>query len=317
MSILTELPEDQYEPAAFDAPLVAPGYDRNTALALMWLCQLSYEHPQSSTVAAVRQRWGLQLLGAVSGTILLAGQTADTMAYVVAKGDDVFIAVRGTDPIVLSAWITNFDIIPLPNGRHTGFDNAAEVLWAGIRPIVTAATAGKPRARLFLTGHSLGGAVAILTALRASEQALPLVAIYSFAMPRAGTVPFSDAYNSALGERTFRFAYGDDIVPMVPPEPIFAHVGRYFYSRSGQFPDQPTVGWPNDPRLDASLLQSIRGFVAQGPGRWSLVKNSLFGSDHGVAGKPLPRRPPAVAFLFAHLPSPIRDHIQDRYWQAL
>jgi hypothetical protein len=136
-------------------------------------------------------------------------------------------------------------------------------------------------------------------------------------MPRAGTTAFADAYNTALGERTFRFAYGDDVVPMVPPEPIYAHVGRYLYSHTGLFPDQPVAGWPNAPRLDASLLQKVSDFIARGPGGWSSIRRFFFGNDHGVAGKPLPRRPPAVAFLFAHLPSPIRDHIQDRYWQAL
>ena len=54
--------------------------------------------------------------------------------------------------------------------------------------------------------------------------------VVSFGAPRAGNPSFAAAYEAALGDRTWRFEYRDDLVPHLPPSPTFwnimEHAGR-------------------------------------------------------------------------------------------
>ena len=70
-------------------------------------------------------------------------------------------------------------------------------------------------ARHYFTGHSLGGAIAVLAAATFSDQA---TAVYTYGQPRVGDKAFSDAYDSVLGDVTFRYVNNHDIVPHVPPK---------------------------------------------------------------------------------------------------
>jgi hypothetical protein len=76
-------------------------------------------------------------------------------------------------------------------------------------------------ARLFVTGHSKGGAMAYLGALRLQRmhQITP-AAVVTFAAPRPGDQSFVNAYNNA-GINSLRFEFQDDIVPNLPPSNIW------------------------------------------------------------------------------------------------
>jgi pimeloyl-ACP methyl ester carboxylesterase len=65
---------------------------------------------------------------------------------------------------------------------------------------------------LFLTGHSMGGALAVLTACRLAKLGRPPVAIYTFGSPRVGDRQFCAGY--ALP--TYRVVNGLDLVPEMP-----------------------------------------------------------------------------------------------------
>lgn len=98
--------------------------------------------------------------------------------------------------------------------------------WVSAHPEVT---------NYMLTGHSLGCTVATLTALHLRVLGKPVSCVYTFASPRLGNPAFAKLYNSYVGAQTFRFAYSNDPVPILPlpitpiPNNCFQHVGLNHY----------------------------------------------------------------------------------------
>lgn len=162
---------------------------------------------------------------------------AGTNAFLVmhTRRDEIVVAFRGTIGLGagLSAyfdWLNNFQAArvsdELLGNVHFGFhnalfdrmvtDNVWEALWrVMLRLRAENALDGK---KLYITGHSKGGALALLTAARLQKEfGITAAAVYTFEAPRAGTIDFARRY-TALGIPTFRFESRGDIVPHMPPE---------------------------------------------------------------------------------------------------
>jgi predicted lipase len=83
--------------------------------------------------------------------------------------------------------------------------------------IANAPQFGATDQKIIVTGHSLGGALAALTAQQIEMDIGDRVqAVYTFGMPRPGDATLATAYNQRPGQRTYRLAYGEDLVPTVP-----------------------------------------------------------------------------------------------------
>lgn len=98
---------------------------------------------------------------------------------------------------------------------HAGFGHALRDAWGQIIAEVIP-NQMKP---LYITGHSLGGALAALTgAVLAVSRATPrrVSGIYTFGQPRIGLHAFASNYDRLLGGKTFRFIQKSDLVPRVP-----------------------------------------------------------------------------------------------------
>lgn len=94
---------------------------------------------------------------------------------------------------------------------HGGFlDELKAVLRPVIDQLLKLGGASRP---LLLTGHSQGGAVAALATLALANAGFQVEATYTFAAPRAGGPEFVGAVESPV----FRFEYGVDLVPWLPP----------------------------------------------------------------------------------------------------
>jgi hypothetical protein len=78
--------------------------------------------------------------------------------------------------------------------------------------------ATRPRKKLYVAGHSRGGAFAVLaSAAFAKAPGLPeLGGVYTFGQPRVGNGPFADSLAS-LRVPLVRFVNRDDPIPTVPP----------------------------------------------------------------------------------------------------
>jgi len=170
----------------------------------------------------------------------LIDRDVGTAGYVVDGSDIIVIVFRGTEDTL--DWMTNVNarFVALQGGTrvHTGFFQAywpiRDVMFDFIREAL------KEKLRpIYITGHSLGGALALMaTAELANDEDATvrdcIAACYTFGCPRAGDSSF-DLYVKAP---LYRITNGVDLVPAIPPAILgYRHVGdtRYF-GKSGTSP---------------------------------------------------------------------------------
>lgn len=109
---------------------------------------------------------------------------------------------------------------------HKGFWSAYSSIRGQLQSSISDAL-DKEYAPLFITGHSLGGALGILAAYDITNNFdLPEpVTVYNFGTPRVGNVAFSALYNSKV-PGTFRVVVDGDVISGMPKFfGIYKHVG--------------------------------------------------------------------------------------------
>jgi hypothetical protein len=118
---------------------------------------------------------------------------------------------------------------------HKGFATEVDNLYPEIKNILLNDWNQDNKASIYITGHSQGGAKALLTAFKFYLDGISVNKIVTFAAPNVGGESFSNAYNQHLFDKTIRYQCARDIVPMLPPN--WGHEGKITYdpSRSQQF----------------------------------------------------------------------------------
>lgn len=105
---------------------------------------------------------------------------------------------------------------------HEGFAGALDLIWTPVSKWLK--SVGDKD--VWVTGHSLGGALAVLAASRLESGA---VHVCTFGQPRVGDEAFVEASNRKLGRLYCRFVHHRDIVPRLPPYSTgYRHFGRGF-----------------------------------------------------------------------------------------
>ncbi|KAH9681504.1 C2 domain-containing protein [Citrus sinensis] len=94
---------------------------------------------------------------------------------------------------------------------------------------------------VYVTGHSLGGALATLFALELSSSQLAkqgaiFVTMYNFGSPRVGNKRFADVYNEKVKD-SWRVVNPRDIIPTVPRLMGYCHVAQPVYLVAGELKD--------------------------------------------------------------------------------
>ncbi len=235
MSFLVELPLEAYADHLFDDFAPDADFRIGTARALMWMSQLAYEvRDAQHKVKPILTRWGLQPVSLIANGRTPRLQFSATRGVIATGRGATIAAFGGTDPIAFANWITNFNLGSRARDIHRGFEDAVDAVWSGLSAALQ--SHAQP---LFVTGHSLGGALAIIAAERLRrELKIEATAIYTFGAPRVGSAGFAGAYNACgLGDRTYRVIHGLDIVPTLPPSALgFRHAGRMIAcDRGGRF----------------------------------------------------------------------------------
>jgi Lipase (class 3) len=149
---------------------------------------------------------------------------------------DAVIMIRGTEGTL--EWIHDAEFLTVPcpflvGAGHTedGFTamyNSLRTSSAPNSPTVVEAIGSlqfpRPVTSMTVCGHSLGGSLATLLALDlAANSAFRQPAIYTYGSPRTGDAQFASTFNQAVTQ-SFRMENRLDIVPKLPPTPMYQHV---------------------------------------------------------------------------------------------
>jgi triacylglycerol lipase len=209
----------------FDTGKFLPG----NALALAYASQLAYPgardinpgYKNDEELEADMERkahqakqWGFDNFNYVYS------QEKKILALIIGNHTDIIVAFRGTVSNNFSNWLTDIQLLPVPFGSfgkvHKGFRDAVDSVWPEIRSHIGFTENRNVR----LTGHSMGGALALLAGTRfVDEYSENLVKeIYTFGQPRVGDKDFKQAVNqSYLNGSVYKFANYNDMVTVVPP----------------------------------------------------------------------------------------------------
>lgn len=96
---------------------------------------------------------------------------------------------------------------------HRGFQTALNSVWEEVHERVLYYRQKNPSTEICFTGHSLGGALAVLAYSRFSD---PDLSLYTFGCPRVGDGGFRDRLLSNPGRGIHRYVNFNDVVAHVP-----------------------------------------------------------------------------------------------------
>jgi hypothetical protein len=208
-----EMPPFDPDPAGFSLP---------NALWLMELSRLVYrrEPPEPDPHSSLRSKFlGTQKLVEIA-FFNKPGATADTQAMLVQPTDApkwAALVFRGTEqkPADLISDLS-LSIPLLGSGPlvHRGFKHALDIVWNDIETALQ-----NVHVPLFMSGHSLGGALATLAAARHTPRG-----VYTFGSPMVGNHAFAQTLTAVQIHRVVDDIDGVTFVP--PPHLGYVHVGE-------------------------------------------------------------------------------------------
>lgn len=180
------------------------------------LSNLAYKNPTE----------GVQLFNKAGFSKVTYFEYGGSNAYVVENDTDVVIACRGTE---VKEWNDvkadlNIKLINSPDGTgkiHEGFAKYTGKIWEKIKTHV----APMQDKNLWVTGHSLGAAMATLMARECTlDNTLRTPsALFTYGSPRVGNRDFINNFNAHITHH--RWVNDGDIVTKVPFSPWYYHCG--------------------------------------------------------------------------------------------
>ena len=168
----------------------------------------------------------------------------NTQCYVVSNDKFIIVAFRGTESRrregekafreIIDDIKTDADIRLVDSGTkgraHKGFRDGLDHVWNKVDTYMSGIH--RDDRKVWITGHSLGAALATLAAYRFKN----VQGLYVFGCPRVGDVEFKNDF----GIPAYRFENNNDIVCKVPPSGIYRHIGELRYIDSdGNIHDDP------------------------------------------------------------------------------
>jgi triacylglycerol lipase len=191
--------------------------------------------------------------------------------YILGTRHDCMVISRGTEPnkwddisADANAWTIAIEVGKV----HSGFHKHVDVLWPKIESLLK-----ENQRPVWFAGHSLGGAMSLLNAVRCRLSRIPSEpqAIFTYGSPRVGDRKLVNF----LKVRHYRWVNNNDIVPRVPPRWMgYRHMGREIYlNRRGKIASLPfwlrahdawrgflhsLKKWKIDQFADHSMVEYIR-----------------------------------------------------------
>ncbi|KAL8950163.1 MAG: hypothetical protein Q9222_003791 [Ikaeria aurantiellina] len=231
----------------------------------------------------------------------------------------IVLAIRGS--VSKKNWQADWDLIRTDTKFchdchiHRGFQHSWGEMKDAVITSMKEAVKQRPDYRIIVTGHSLGGAIAIIAAAelrQVDDHFLAVTELYTFGSPRIANKEGA-AWLSRQSRYSWRITYDDDIVPRLPPRAIGYHhtepeywighgVGDYPAPEQFEWANREDSSWGNEGQVTPSkaahshyfgLISSCKGdshdrvdFVPDGPlpadnatlGEWQAWAQS--GLDH-------------------------------------
>ena len=187
---------------------------------------------------------------------------------------DIVIAARGTQPSELNDIYADLEIFKADSVTgykvHQGFKEEVDKVYEDILKLVEQHHQKPTTKKIWVCGHSLGGAMATILAQRLEHKGgFDVDTLFTYGSPRAGGPKFSAWCNKHLKHQ--RFVNNNDVVPCVPTVFRWRHTGQCNYIKSTG--EVSNLGrWSSERIRDKgwSLLSSIF------KGRFDLV------ADHNI-----------------------------------
>ncbi len=162
-----------------------------------------------------------------------------TQAIVAHDKERIVIIFRGTEPkefkdvkADLKTWPKRSDEVQ--GLVHAGFAEALDKVWKDLEPFVDECVKLHKIKQVIFTGHSLGGALAVVAAARSKY----IGEVYTYGQPRVG----NRKYSKQVKSKVYRFVNNNDVVPRVPPPLVFGHQGIKFHIVNDKL-ITPTGNW--------------------------------------------------------------------------
>jgi hypothetical protein len=288
-----------------------------------------YAYSDAETVSMMLARMGLQDNHCLMVDMSVDAMFIRSTAFLIQSSDGsvVILAYRGTPPTNVVNWLTDADVhpdkiaFPFPRDTmaadteaipaksyaiHAGFyRNVRATRFAVVAALERALDRRsvldddpesprppmeKPMTTLYLTGHSLGAAMAALMAVMLSVEpdyierfAHIFKGASTYGAPMVGSPEFANACaaNPFLNRNVVRYVYRKDLVPHLPPSEsdAFQHFGReYRYDRAWKETSDKPIEQMGDL---VGLIEAPLGFVTS---KFRLLRGIPFQyslDDHG------------------------------------
>lgn len=180
---------------------VGRAVDLDLAVRCVELAKLAYRPPALG--AELAQRAGYR------NYIGLSRRQDRDFAVVLHDRQYRYVVFRGSDQRL--DWLTNLRIWrrATPYGRvHRGYFDVCDAFLTELGELL----AEFPALPTVFTGHSMGGALALLAAVSLQEQGEGLHSIYTFGQPKVGNQAFSEYVEEHVTVPYFRFVHGADAI---------------------------------------------------------------------------------------------------------
>lgn len=297
-----------------ETPVVSPASSLDR-LRLAWNAESTANWPAAEVLATISKLAYLdpadaqpryQALGFEQIQPLVFGSLG---GYVLAADDVAVIVFRGTDST--PNWLIDLEIMAVgtPQGDiHEGFFYGYQSLKSQIVDLIAE---NRPK-HLWITGHSLGGALAVVCAYDLAEnEQFPLTGIMTFGQPMIADKQLAGYLNTLLAGRFAHFVNETDIVPRVAPE--FCHCGSLVWFTDGGIRRSKSKAKVSSAIVATSLTTSETEIEPLSAQQFQQVKAGLQNAGApATSTSPVQRRA-----LLNSVPAWIGDHAIDRYLEKI